>query len=214
MDQLGGFVSARLLFATGLFLAAAKWIALDLHEVAEWLAPHRHAWYALPMVMLAFVASRCFPVVLLIAATGIAFGPVLGPVYAMAGCLASGRLASRSAGGWGGSASNDSAVSGLPVSPAAEAQWHARRLSRSQGARSLHLVNIVVGASTVGYRDFVIGTLLGMGAYGHRPCWFGYSYDGAAQSIAREVIAAALFISVPLTLAWLINRARGRTEAG
>ena len=32
------------------------------------------------------------PVVLLIAATGVVFGPILGPLYAMAGCLASGSL--------------------------------------------------------------------------------------------------------------------------
>ena len=42
------------------------------------------------MVMLAFIALGLFPVLLLITATGIAFGPVLGPIYAMAGCLASG----------------------------------------------------------------------------------------------------------------------------
>ena len=41
--------------------------------------------------MLAFVVLglALVPVILLIAATGIAFGPLLGPVYAMAGCLAS-----------------------------------------------------------------------------------------------------------------------------
>ena len=41
------------------------------------------------MVMLAFIVLSLVPVLLLIAATGIAFGPVLGPVYAMAGSLAS-----------------------------------------------------------------------------------------------------------------------------
>ena len=64
-------------------------MALDLHEVSTWLAPHRHAWYALPLVMLAFIALGAGARLLLIAATGIAFGPVLGPIYAMAGCLAS-----------------------------------------------------------------------------------------------------------------------------
>ncbi len=64
----------------------------SLDDIAMWLAPLRHAWYALPLVMLAFVVLAVVPVMLLIAATGIAFGPVLGPVYAMAGCLASGSV--------------------------------------------------------------------------------------------------------------------------
>ena len=52
---------------------------------------HRHAWFALPFVMLAFVVLglAMVPAVLLVAATGIGFGLLLGPVYAMSGCLAS-----------------------------------------------------------------------------------------------------------------------------
>ena len=61
----------------------------DLQDVSAWLEPYRHAWYALPIVMLVFIALAMVPVVLLIAATGVVFGPILGPLYAMAGCLAS-----------------------------------------------------------------------------------------------------------------------------
>ena len=50
----------------------------NLHDLSAWLEPHRHAWYALPMVMFVFVALALVPVVLLIAATGLAFGPSSG----------------------------------------------------------------------------------------------------------------------------------------
>ena len=80
------------LIVAALLILAWRWLpisTLDPREISAWLAPHRHAWYALPLVMIAFIALAILPVVLLIAATGIAFGPVLGPLYAMAGCLAS-----------------------------------------------------------------------------------------------------------------------------
>ena len=76
----------------GLCIAAWDWILvtpMNPAQVSAWVEPHRHAWNALPMVMLAFIALGLFPVLLLITATGIAFGPVLGPICAMAGCLAS-----------------------------------------------------------------------------------------------------------------------------
>ena len=78
------------------------------------------------------------------------------------------------------------------------------------------LVNIVVGASTVGYREFMIGTLLGMGAMVIALAGFGYQLTLAFRSPSlTTVIAAALFLGVPLTLAWLINRAlRSASEAG
>src|SRR5919108_2845736 len=64
----------------------------DIDAISAWMAPHRHVWYGLPVVMLAFIGLALVPVMLLIAATGVAFGPLLGPIYAMAGCLASGSV--------------------------------------------------------------------------------------------------------------------------
>src|SRR5262245_34639682 len=65
--------------------------ASALREFADWIAPHRRAWYALPVVAFAFVVLglAMVPVLLLVTATGVAFGPILGSVYAMSGCLAS-----------------------------------------------------------------------------------------------------------------------------
>ncbi len=62
----------------------------------------------------------------------------------------------------------------------------------------------------------MIGTLLGMGAMVIALAGFGYQLSMALHSPSvTTVIAAALFLGVPLTLAWLINRAlRSTTEAG
>ena len=70
------------------------------------------------------------------------------------------------------------------------------------------LANIVVGASTVRYRDFVIGTILGMGAMIIMLAGFGYQLTMALRSpSASTVLIAAMFVAIPLSLALLINRA-------
>ena len=73
------------------------------------------------------------------------------------------------------------------------------------------LVNIVVGASTVRFRDFIVGTVLGMGAFVVALAGFGYQLTKALRDPSPgTLIGAALFVGVPLTLALLINRALRR----
>jgi phospholipase D1/2 len=202
----------------GLLIAAWNWMplgAFDLREVSTWLAPHRHAWYALPLVMLAFVVLALVPVVLLITATGITFGPVLGPVYAMAGCLASASMGF-AIGRWMGLRRVEQ-LGGRRISQVS-------RLLKRNGTLAVFLVrkvpapftlaNIIVGASPVAYRDFLIGTVLGMGAFVVALAGFGYQFTKALERPSPATfVAAALFVGIPLTLAWFINRAfrRART---
>lgn len=186
----------------------------ELQDVSAWLEPYRHAWYALPVVMLAFIVLAIVPVVLLIAATGLVFGPILGPLYAMAGCLASGSVWF-AIGRWMGRRRVER-IGGERVA----------RLSRTiqrNGTLAVFLVrkvpapftlsNLVVGASSVGYRDFLIGTLLGMGAFVVALAGFGYQLTRVLhEPTPATLIGAALFVCVPLTLAWFINRALRRTR--
>lgn len=195
-----------------LLAVAWKWIAasmLSLDEVAVWLAPHRHAWYALPMVMLAFVVLSVVPVLLLIAATGIAFGPVLGPIYAMAGCLASGSVGF-AIGRWMG-LTRVQRLGGRRIA-------HITTTLKRNGTLAVFLLrkvpapfvlaNIVVGASTVCYRDFVVGTILGMGAMIITLAGFGYQLTAVLRSPSpTTILIGTLFVAIPLTLALLINRA-------
>jgi uncharacterized membrane protein YdjX (TVP38/TMEM64 family) len=217
MEQLVWRVSAALV-ACALLAAAWRWISVtgvDLREVSEWFAPYRYAWYALPMVMLAFIALALLPVTLLIAATGIAFGPILGPVYAMAGCLASASIGF-AIGRWIGLGRIERLGGDRVVK--------ITRTLKRNGTLAVFFVrkipapftlsNIVVGASTVRYRDFMLGTLLGMGAFVVALAGFGHQLTQALRHPSPATVTqAGLFIGIPLTLAWLINRSLRRARS-
>jgi phospholipase D1/2 len=212
--------AAAVLVAGGLALAIWTWsmpTTFTPDDFAASLAPHRGAWYALPAVMLAFIALglAMVPVLLLITATGIAFGPLLGPVYAMAGCLASASTGF-AIGRWVGWRRLEH-VGG-------ERLERLTRTLRRHGTLAVYfirkipapftLVNIVVGASSVRYRDFLIGTTLGMAAAVVALAGFGHQFmevwrDPTPAGLAK----AALFIAVPLGLAWIVNRALSRGVA-
>ena len=203
-------LSAVLLALLGLsaLLAYSSSSHVNASELSAVLPAHRYAWWAPPLVVLAFVAFSVLPVMLLVSLTGIAFGPVLGPLYAMAGCLVS--------------ASTAFAI-GRWIGPRQVSAWRGERMKRLQGL--LHrngtlavflirkiplpfvLVNIMLGASAVGYRDFLIGTALGMAAMVVGLAGFGYQLAETWQYPSLEnVIRALLFLCIPLSLAWIINR--------
>jgi uncharacterized membrane protein YdjX (TVP38/TMEM64 family) len=75
------------------------------------------------------------------------------------------------------------------------------------------LSNIVVGASSVSYRDFILGTILGMGAFVVALAGFGFQLVQLLRDPSPTTwLAAGLFIAVPLTLAWTLNRFLQRTR--
>jgi uncharacterized membrane protein YdjX (TVP38/TMEM64 family) len=190
---------------------------VDPQELSSWFQPYRHAWYALPLVVGGFVILGLVlvPVVLLITATGIVFGPVLGPLYAMAGSLAS-ASAGFGIGRWMG-AGRVEQLGGERIATLIHAL-------RRNGTLAVFLVrkvpvpftlaNVVVGASAIRFRDFIIGTTLGMTAVVVALAGFGYQLTRLVhEPSAASVSAAALFIAVPLTIALLINRALRRRLA-
>jgi uncharacterized membrane protein YdjX (TVP38/TMEM64 family) len=219
MDRSTWIRVSAVLIVCGLLIAVwnglptAEW---DLNAISAWMAPHRHVWYALPVVMAAYIGLSLVPVVLLIAATGLAFGPILGPIYAMAGCLASGSfgfgigrwLGRRRVEEWGGE--RVARVTSTLQRNGTLAVFFLRKIPAP-----FTLANIIVGASTVRYRDFVLGTLLGMAGLVIGLAGFGYQLTMVLRSPSPETLAtAALIVSVPLTLAWLINRTlRARSAA-
>jgi uncharacterized membrane protein YdjX (TVP38/TMEM64 family) len=191
--------------------AGAFGTAGSVQDVVDWLAPHRHAWYALPVVIVSFVTLglALVPVLLLIAATGVVFGPVLGPLYAMAGCLASASMGF-AIGRWTG-------LRGLERIGGPRAAHIARTLGRN-GVLAVFLLrkvpapflvsNIIAGASRVRYRDFMIGTLLGMTVIVIALAGFGYQLTRlVSQPTPSSVVAAITVVAIPLTFAWFINRA-------
>jgi phospholipase D1/2 len=188
----------------------------NVDALSAWMAPHRHVWFALPLVALAFVGLSPVPVLLLVAATGIAFGPILGPVYAMAGALASGSV-SFAIGRWMGQRRVEE-LGGERVA-------RVTRTLKRNGTLAVFLlrkiplpfmlVNIVIGASPVRYRDFLLGTTLGMAGIVIALAGFGYQLTMVLRSPSPATIGtAALLVGIPLTLAWLLNRTlRARAAA-
>jgi phospholipase D1/2 len=218
MDRTGWIRVAVVLIVCGLVVALWSWIPTewDLDAISAWMAPHRHVWYGLPLVMLAFIGLAPVPVLLLIAASGIAFGPVLGPIYAMAGCLSSGSVGF-AIGRWMGRRRVEQLGGDRVV--------RVMRSLKRNGTLAVFflrkipmpftLANIIVGASPVRYRDFVLGTLLGMAGLVIGLAGFGYQLTMVLRSPSPATIAGAiLIVSIPLTLAWLINRSlRQRSTA-
>ena len=181
---------------------------VELSDLSTRLAEERYAWWAPALVIVAFVAFSVVPVMLLVSLTGIAFGPVLGPLYAMTGCLASASTAfaigrwigPRQVNGWGG-----------------ERMRRLMGMLRRNGTLTVFLirkipapfvlVNVMLGASAVGYREFVIGTTLGMLAMVVGLASFGYQLAEVWRHPSSEsIIRALVVLSIPLSLAWMINR--------
>ena len=190
-------------------------LTVTIDEGSAWFSAHRHSWFALPAVVVAFVVLglAMVPVIMLIAATGIVFGPLLGPVYAMTGCLASASTGF-AIGRWMGSRRTRQ-LSG-------DRMARVQRVLRRDGTLAVFLArkipvpftlaNIIIGASKVRYRDFMAGTVLGMGAFVIGLAGFGYTLTDALRDPSpRALVAAAAFVAVPLALAVLINRALART---
>ncbi len=198
--------------------ALIAYLSLSHAEVSDLsvrLAEDRYAWWGPALVVLAFVAFSVVPVMLLVSLTGMAFGPLLGPLYAMTGCLAS--------------ASTAFAI-GRWIGPRNVNGWEGERMKRLRGLLRRNgtlavflirkiplpfvLVNVMLGASPVRYREFLIGTALGMVAMVVALAGFGYQLAEMWRDPSMEsVIRALLFLCIPLSLAWMINR-RLRERSG
>jgi len=124
----------------------------------------------LPFTPLAVVASYVVagfvmvPVMLLIAVTGIVFGPVAGTAYAIGGTLLS-ASATYGVGKWLGRETLQN-YGGPRINRLsqriAKRGILAMAIVRVLPIAPFTLVNIVAGASSIRFRDYLIGTLLGM----------------------------------------------------
>ena len=158
-----------------------------------------------------------FPVMVLIAVTGIVLGPVLGFITAMTGCLAS-------------------AVTVFWIGRLVGQRWVRRFAGRSVNRISRRLANqgilavavlrvipvapfsvgnIVAGASHLRFTDFVIGTILGL-----TPGTLAFSLlGGQLEHALREPSATSIAVAVGLavvaaSLGWAANKLLGRKAGG
>jgi phospholipase D1/2 len=212
------WIVVAVLAVLGALAAAWRWTDLaewaDPDRIAAYFEPLRTRWYALPLVVLVFVLAELvlFPVLVLVFVCGVAFGPWLGPLYALIGALASAlppfwlgrKLGRERLERWGGE----------PV----------RRIERALERRGVvaiflvrkipapfTLVNLVCGASPVATSDFVMGTLLGMGTGVLLLTVVGAQLIEVLHDPRPLVIAGAVaLLFAPLVLALVIQRAVNR----
>jgi uncharacterized membrane protein YdjX (TVP38/TMEM64 family) len=162
------------LVATGvvlLLLAAAwRWTGLrellDVDALARAVEPWRTKWFALPMTALVFVVAELlvFPVLVLVFVCGVVYGPWLGALHALVGAIAGAlipfaigrRLGHDAVARRGGGLAQR--IDKILARKGVIAVFLVRKIPAPYT-----LVNIVCGASSVSWLEFVIGTLLGMG---------------------------------------------------
>lgn len=179
----------------------------------------------LPFTPIAVVASYVIagflmvPITLLIAVTGIVFGPVAGAMYAIAGALLS-AAATYGIGLWLGRETVRRLVGS-----------RINRLSRRIARRGIlamlvvrllpvapfTVVNVVAGASHISFRDYMIGTLLGIAPGAVITVTFVHHLAEAVRNpsigaIAVLALTAALLIGSAVTLQRLLT-GKGDSEA-
>jgi uncharacterized membrane protein YdjX (TVP38/TMEM64 family) len=218
---LGWLQLAALLVMIGLTIALWIWIPYehmtDLRSLSRSIAPYRYAWYAMPVVAMAYVLLGLLfvPVLLLITATGVAFGPLLGPVYAMAGCLTS-ASAGFGIGRWVGRRriKQFGGERMIRISRTIERNGTLAVFLLRKIPAPFILSNVVLGASRVRFRDFLVGTLLGMTALVVGLAGLGYQLTRAFREPSwSNAGLAAVFVAFPFALAWYINRQLRRRRA-
>lgn len=191
----------------------------DPARVRDLLAGLKGSSWSLPAVVACFVAGGAvsFPVVILILATAAMFGPWLGLAYSALGVAASAavmygtgarfgrQLLSRIGGTrWGRLRDHLQrrgllAVVALRVIPVAP----------------FTVVNIAVGASGIGFVDFALGTLIGMGPGLAALCFMGgrvaslIDNPTAGQAIVLA-LAAAAWIGISFAAQAVVTRLAGK----
>ena len=181
---------------------------LDVQRLTALVEPHRSAWYALPLVACAFIVLNhlLFPLTVLVLVTGMVFGPWLGSAYGLAGALASAAASfalgrALGAGGVEKLAGRKARHIGQVIG---ENGVLATFLIRKVPA-PYAIVNLMVGASSIRFLDFMLGTFLGVGVLvvvlsilGHQALEVWHDPTPAAYLKAGGLLLVSLLIAVGL----------------
>jgi phospholipase D1/2 len=214
------FVVLALVAMAWRFTPLSEWLAFDrLVEIGGTLRVHPWAPIA---IMLIFVVAGLvlFPLSVLIVVMAIVYGPVLGPIYTLMGAALSaavtfwiGRKLGREtvrklAGGRLNLLSRALAKSGiLPVV-----------VARLLPVAPYSIVNMVAGASHIGWRNFLLGTVIGLAPGVVTTSVFIDRTIAAIREPSSGTFALlVLIIAAIVALAWVLQRivvgARARAAA-
>jgi phospholipase D1/2 len=217
--QLGG----RRLMRSAIFLlilaglaVAWRWTPLgnwlDVATLVEWASPLRDH----PLTPLAVIGAYVVgglvvaPITVLIVATAVAFGPLLGFTYSLLGCLMSATLT------YGiGSLMGRATVRRFAGAQVSRLSHRIARhgltailLVRILPVAPFTVVNVMAGASGVRFRDFILATFLGMFPGLLVMTFFGNRLESAIRDPKAEsfMILVALVVALVLVMAWLRRR--------
>lgn len=205
--------------ATWRWTPLGEWLSAD--NLANWAAGLQNSLWGPVVALGSFIIGSilAFPITVLIVVSSLVFGPVLGFTYALLG-TAAGAAITYGIGNWLGR----DTVRRLGGS-------RLNRLSRQMAQRGIitvaivrmvpiapfTVVNMVAGASHIRFRDFVLGTVLGMG-----PGMLGLTVfaDGVYRAfrnpqpstIAWVAAITVALIGATLGLRWWLNN-REETQA-
>lgn len=196
---------------------------LNIHSLLDFVESlQQHPLAPLFILALYVIAGIVFvPVVLLIAATGMVFGPWLGFIYALCGSLLS-----AAASFWIGSKTGTGLWQYLFRGRAQRLHSHlqaqgllAVAIVRAMPIAPFTLVNLIAGAAQIRWRDFLLGTLTGMLPGITLTMLF---VDRAAAAIKRPtlvsvatfVLTMGIIVAVSLVLQhWLRHRKPAQQSA-
>ncbi|MEN3292845.1 MAG: phospholipase, partial [Burkholderiales bacterium] len=215
------------MLAVVLALLAVAWRWTPLRESVNLasLVAFARGLDSLPFTPIAVVASYVIggllmvPVMLLIAVTGIVFGPLYGFIYAIAGAL----LSSAVSYGIGHRLGRETLRKLLGPRINGLSRRIGRRgilamvIIRSLPVAPFTIVNIVAGASHIRFRDYLIGTLLGMLPGITITVTFAYHLAETVRNpsmgtVSVLVVVVALLIGVAIALQRLLA-GKERAEA-
>jgi phospholipase D1/2 len=150
------------------------------------------------------------PIAVLIMATAMAFGPLLGFTYSLLGCLVSATLTYGLGSLLGRNTLQPVAdrYRGRPVHWLAQHGLTAVLIARIFPVAPFTVVNLMAGASEVRFGHFILGTLLGMLPGLSVLTLFGDRFHSALQHPGSEgfVMLAVLAVALILVMAWLRRR--------
>lgn len=208
--------NALLLFLLLGLVAAWRWTPLakelDAQRLIEWMTFLREnasaPVFPVAMITAYLVGSLVlFPVTLLIVATVVLVGPVLGVLYAFAGCLLGAMLTY----GVGSRLGRDviRRFAGSRVNRLSRQLAHHGVLAvvtvRVIPVAPFTIVNMVAGASHIAFRDFIVGTALGMGPGILVISLFARQLESAARSPAldRMLLLVGFTLLIGVAAMWL-----------
>ncbi|HEY2816408.1 MAG TPA: VTT domain-containing protein [Casimicrobiaceae bacterium] len=203
------FVGAALLAMAWRFTPLSEWLALDrLIDIG--VALREHPWAPLAVMAIFVLAGLVlFPLSVLIIVMAIVYGPVLGPIYTLCGAALSAAVTF-----WVGRKLGRETVRKLAGSRLNDLS---RRLARRgflpvMIARLLpvgpySILNLVAGASHIGWRNFLIGTVLGLAPGVITTSVFVDRAIAAIREPTPETFAVlAVIVTAIVALAWAIRR--------